>query len=59
MIEAIAGLMGSYHRLATIETFAATNVDRHPTELADLQGARLVTASETEKWTAMGAGPDQ
>ena len=48
MIEAIAGMMGSYHRLATIETFAATNVDRHPTELADLQGARLVTASETE-----------
>jgi putative DNA primase/helicase len=48
-IETIAGAMGSYHRQATRETFAASKIDRHPTELADLQGARLVTASETEK----------
>ena len=58
MIEALAGMMGSYHRQATMETFAATNVDRHPTELADLQDARLVTASETEKgrqWAQAGS----
>jgi putative DNA primase/helicase len=32
---------------APVETFTATHVDRHPTELADLRGARLVTATET------------
>jgi putative DNA primase/helicase len=31
-----------------METFVATNNERHSTELAGLQGARLVTASETE-----------
>jgi putative DNA primase/helicase len=32
-----------------METFTASKGDRHPTELADLRGARLVTASETEE----------
>ena len=32
-----------------METFTASKFDRHPTELAMLHGARLVTASETEK----------
>ena len=32
-----------------METFTASKFDRHPTELAMLRGARLVTASETEK----------
>lgn len=49
----IAGILGDYHVTTPIETFTATSVDRHPTELADLRGARLVTANETEsgrKW---------
>ncbi len=33
----------------SIETFTATNHDRHPTDLAALRGARLVTAVETEE----------
>jgi putative DNA primase/helicase len=42
-------MMGRYHRTAPIETFIASNSDRHPTELAGLMGARLVTATETEE----------
>jgi putative DNA primase/helicase len=45
----IAGIMGDYHVAAGIETFTASSGDRHPTELARLWGARLVTASETEE----------
>jgi putative DNA primase/helicase len=48
-INAIAGVLNDYHRSTPIETFTATNVDRHPTELADLRAARLVTATETEE----------
>ena len=32
-----------------METFTASNSDRHPTDLAKLCGTRLVTASETEE----------
>ena len=48
-ISTIAGVMGDYHVAAPAETFTASNSDRHPTELARLRGARLVTASETEE----------
>src|SRR4051812_2568683 len=34
---------------APIETFAASTGERHPTDLAGLRGARLVTATETEE----------
>lgn len=46
---AVAGMLGGYHTNAPIETFTASNLDRHPTELAGLRGARLVTAVETEE----------
>lgn len=47
-ISTISGIMGDYARTAAIDAFSASNGhDRHPTELANLQGARLVTASET------------
>src|SRR5262249_22960439 len=44
-INAVAGCLGDYHRTAPIETFTASLGDRHPTELAGLRGARLVTAT--------------
>jgi putative DNA primase/helicase len=47
--DTTSNILGDYHCTAPIETFTATNVDRHPTELADLRGARLVTAVETEE----------
>ena len=49
LLSTIAGILGKYHRTAPIETFTASNGDRHPTDLAGLRGARLVTATETEE----------
>jgi putative DNA primase/helicase len=48
-IHTIAGIMHEYHRTAPMEVFIASSMDRHPTELAMLHGARLVTATETEE----------
>jgi len=48
-LNAVTGAAGDYHRTAPIETFTASNTDRHPTDLAGLRGARLVTAIETEE----------
>jgi putative DNA primase/helicase len=48
-VNAITACAGEYHKVAPIETFTASNNDRHPTELAGLRGARLVTAIETEE----------
>ena len=48
-INTISGILGDYHRTAAIETFTASKFDRHPTDLAGLRGARLVTAIETEE----------
>jgi putative DNA primase/helicase len=49
LLSTVAGILGDYHKTAPIETFTATNGDRHPTDLAGLRGARLVTATETEE----------
>jgi hypothetical protein len=40
---------GNYHRTAPIETFTASANERHPTDLAGLRGAPLITAVETEE----------
>jgi putative DNA primase/helicase len=48
-LNAITACAGEYHRTAPIETFTASATDRHPTDLASLYGARLVTAVETEE----------
>jgi putative DNA primase/helicase len=48
-LSAISGILDGYHRTAPIETFTAANTERHPTDLAGLRGARLVTAIETEE----------
>lgn len=49
LLKTLADILGSYHKTASMETFTATNTDRHPTDLAGLMGARLVSASETEE----------
>ena len=49
IVAAISGIMGSYATTAPMEVFTDSKTDRHPTELAGLMGARLVTAQETEK----------
>jgi putative DNA primase/helicase len=47
-LGSIAGVLGHYAKTAPIEAFIASTNDHHPTDLAGLQGARLVTAVETE-----------
>jgi putative DNA primase/helicase len=48
-LNALIGCWGDYHRVVPIEVFVATQGSRHPTELAGLRGARLVTAVEVEE----------
>ena len=47
-LNVISGLMGDYAKAAPIEAFVASNNEHHPTDIAGLQGARLVTSVETE-----------
>ncbi len=45
----LRGVMGTYAMSTGMETFTEAYGDRHPTELASLVGARLVTAEEVEE----------
>lgn len=48
-LNTLAGILGDYAKTAPMSTFTAAATDAHPTDLAMLRGARLVTASETEE----------
>ena len=48
-LNTLTGILGGYATVASIETFTASAGERHPTDLAMLRGARLVTAQETEE----------
>jgi putative DNA primase/helicase len=48
-VNTVCNALGDYARTAPIETFLASSVNQHPTELASLHGARLVVATETSK----------
>ncbi len=48
LLSTAARIAADYHVAAPVEMFMASRNDRHPTELAGLRGARLVTAAETE-----------
>ncbi len=49
LLNTASSILTDYHTTAPIETFTASHTERHPTELAGLRGARLVTAIETEE----------
>ncbi len=49
LVELWRWLMGDYGTGTPMETLTANRNDNHPTEIARLRGARLVTASETEE----------
>ena len=49
LLGTVSSLLADYHKGAPIETFTASTGDRHPTDLAGLRGARIVSASETEE----------
>ena len=48
-VNAVAGVLGDYASTAAMDTFVASQTERHLAELAMLRGARMVTASETEE----------
>jgi putative DNA primase/helicase len=43
----LSGILGDYARVAPMDCFTENRFSGHPTELANLQGVRLVTAVET------------
>lgn len=47
-LKTLLRVLGDYGYSAPMATFVSTGMDRHPTELAAMCGARLVTASETQ-----------
>jgi putative DNA primase/helicase len=49
LVNTIARVFGDYCTNASMDTFLASNSPQHPTDLAKLHGARLVTAQETQK----------
>jgi putative DNA primase/helicase len=48
-LSTISALLGDYAKTAPISSFTASLTEQHPTDLAGLRGARLVTAIETEE----------
>ena len=46
-LNTIVKIFGDYATMADMNTFLASNNERHPTDLAKLRGARLVVAQET------------
>ena len=53
MMNTLAAALGDYAATSPMETFMATQHERHPTDLAGLRGARLVLAQETEAGRAL------
>jgi putative DNA primase/helicase len=51
-LNTVVGILGDYCRTAPMDTFTASPSDRHPTDLARLKGARMVSAAETEEGRA-------
>jgi P4 family phage/plasmid primase-like protien len=48
----LGALLGDYAAVAPIDTFTETRSERHPTDMAKLRGARLVTSQETDEGRA-------
>ncbi len=51
-LNTMVKIFGGYAEVAAMDTFVSSRFDRHPTELAALAGARLVTAQETQEGRA-------
>jgi putative DNA primase/helicase len=51
-LNVLNGILGEYAKTAPMDSFTASLSDKHPTDMAGMKGARLVTASETEEGRA-------
>ncbi|MDA8327542.1 MAG: phage/plasmid primase, P4 family [Betaproteobacteria bacterium] len=49
LLNTLASILGNYATNAPMDTFMETRSDRHPTDMAGLRGARLVSSIETEQ----------
>jgi putative DNA primase/helicase len=49
LLSTVAHCMGTYHRRTAVDTFSLKPQEQHPTAIADLRGARLVTATESKE----------
>jgi P4 family phage/plasmid primase-like protien len=54
--RATQGILADYHKAVNVRTLTASKQDRHLAEVAVLQGARLVTCSETERGNSWAEG---
>lgn len=48
-INTIGEMFGDHATVAVMDTFIASNTERHPTDVAKLRGRRLVIAQETQE----------
>jgi P4 family phage/plasmid primase-like protien len=48
-LNTMTAILGDYAKVAPADMFTVTQNKRHPTDVAMLQGARLVTAQETKE----------
>ena len=48
-LNTLTAILGDYANSAPMDTFMESRSDRHPTDMAGLRGARLVSAIETEE----------
>ena len=48
-VTTVSGILGDYATVAPMDMFMAATGERHPTDMAGLRGARLVSATETEQ----------
>lgn len=51
-LNIVMAILKDYATTSAMDTFTASSSDKHPTDLAMLRGARMVTASETEEGRA-------
>ncbi len=51
-LNTVQRVLGDYATVASMATFTESRTEQHPTDLAMLRGARLVTAQETEEGRA-------
>jgi len=47
-LNAVSEILGDYGTVSTMDVCTASNMERHTTDIADMMGSRLVTASETQ-----------
>ncbi|WP_137699326.1 phage/plasmid primase, P4 family [Marimonas lutisalis] len=55
-LNIVSRVLGDYAVQANMDTFTASRLDRHPTDLAMLAGARMVSASETTEGRSWDEG---